>query len=64
MAKQVRELMTSNPSTVEANAPIVEAARLMRDEDIGIVPIVEGERLVGIITRMDILALHVISPRY
>ncbi|MDQ3824160.1 MAG: CBS domain-containing protein [Actinomycetota bacterium] len=54
MAKQVRELMTSNPSTVEANTPVVEAARLMRDEDIGIVPIVEGDRLVGTITDRDI----------
>lgn len=54
MAKQVRELMTSNPSTVEASATIVEAARLMRDEDVGIVPIVEGDRLVATITDRDI----------
>ena len=54
MAKQVRELMTSNPSTVEVSAPVVEAARLMRDEDVGIVPIVEGDRLVGTITDRDI----------
>jgi CBS domain-containing protein len=54
MGKQIRELMTSNPSTVEASAPVVEAARLMRDEDVGIVPIVEGERLVGTITDRDV----------
>ena len=54
MAQSVREAMTSNPKTVEPSAPIVEAARLMRDEDTGIVPIVEGDRLIGTITDRDI----------
>jgi CBS domain-containing protein len=54
MGKKIREVMTSNPRTVEANASVIDAAKLMRDEDVGIVPIVEGDRLVATITDRDI----------
>jgi CBS domain-containing protein len=54
MGKTIQELMTPNPRTVEADRPIVESAKLMRDEDIGMVPIVEGEKLIGTITDRDI----------
>lgn len=54
MAKSVRDLMTSNPRTVSSDSTVVEAARIMRDEDTGIVPIVDGDRLVGTITDRDI----------
>lgn len=60
MAKKIREVMTSNPRTVESSAPVIEAAMLMRDEDVGIVPIVEGDRLVGTITDRDI-AIRVVA---
>jgi CBS domain-containing protein len=53
--------MTSNPSTLRADASVVEAARLMRDEDAGIVPVVEdGDRLEGVITDRDI-AIRVVA---
>jgi len=51
---QIKEVMTSNPRTVTADSTVAEAARLMRDEDAGIVPIIEGERLVGVVTDRDI----------
>ena len=60
MAKKIRELMTPNPTTVSSDSPITEAARIMRDEDVGIVPIVEGDRLVGTVTDRDI-AIRVIA---
>jgi CBS domain-containing protein len=60
----VGELMTTDPTTVFPEATLVEAATTMAEKRRKILPVVEGERLVGIITRMDILALHVISPRY
>ena len=60
MAKKIREVMTSNPRTVESGAPLIEAAKLMRDEDVGIVPIVEGDRLVGTITDRDV-AIRVVA---
>jgi CBS domain-containing protein len=52
--------MTSNPTSVEADSPAVEAARIMKHEDVGIVPIVEGDRLVGTVTDRDI-ALRVVA---
>jgi CBS domain-containing protein len=54
MAKTVREAMTSNPRSVQTGTPVLEAARIMRDEDVGVVPIVDGERLVAVITDRDI----------
>jgi CBS domain-containing protein len=60
MAKKIREVMTSNPRTVEANASVIDAATLMHGEDVGIVPIVEGDRLVGTITDRDI-AIRVVA---
>jgi CBS domain-containing protein len=55
MAKSIRDVMTTSPRTVEADAPVVEAARLMKDEDVGIAPVVEGGRLVGAVTDRDIV---------
>jgi CBS domain-containing protein len=47
--------MTKDPRTVQPDASVVDAARLMRDEDTGIVPITEGgDRLAGVITDRDI----------
>ena len=57
---QIRELMTVRPRTVQAGASIVEAAKLMRGEDSGIAPIIDGERLVGVVTDRDI-AIRVVA---
>jgi CBS domain-containing protein len=54
MAKSIRELMSSNPRTVSSDSTVGEAARVMRDEDVGLVPVVDGDRLVGTITDRDI----------
>ena len=54
MGKNIRDLMTGNPRTVTQDATVAEAARIMRDEDTGVVPIVEGGNLVGVITDRDI----------
>jgi CBS domain-containing protein len=51
---EIREVMTADPRTVTADSTVAEAARLMRDEDTGIAPIIEGERLIGVITDRDI----------
>ena len=50
----IQEVMTANPRTVEPSTPLVEAARLMQTEDVGVLPIVEGDRLTGMITDRDI----------
>ena len=54
MAQTIRELMTENPRTVSPGDTIQDAAKIMRDEDTGVVPITEGENLVGVITDRDI----------
>jgi CBS domain-containing protein len=54
MAKSVRDAMTENPRSIGQSASVVEAARLMREEHIGSLPITEDEKLVGMITDRDI----------
>ena len=54
MAKSVRDTMTEDPRSINASESVVEAARLMRDEHIGSLPVTEGERLVGMITDRDL----------
>ena len=54
MAKSVRDTMTENPRSIGASASVVEAARLMREQHIGSLPITEDEQLVGMITDRDI----------
>jgi CBS domain-containing protein len=51
----IRDVMTSNPRTVSPNDTIQSAARIMRDEDTGAVPVVENGRPVGMVTDRDIV---------
>ncbi len=54
---QVREIMTREPITVQADAPIREAAGLLRKNRIGGLPVLDGDCLVGIVTETDIVSL-------
>ena len=54
MTKSVRDAMTEDPRSIDASASVVEAARLMREQHIGSLPVTEGEQLVGMITDRDI----------
>jgi acetoin utilization protein AcuB len=54
-AVTVEMVMTANVTTVSPDAPMSDAVRLMQTQRIGALPVVEGERLVGILTRSDIL---------
>jgi len=60
MAKTIRDLMTSNPCSIEADKPVAYAAKMMRDEDVGLAPIVEGQKLIGTLTDRDI-AIRVVA---
>ena len=51
----IREVMTPNPRTLSPDDSIQSAARLMRDSDTGVVPVVENGRPVGLITDRDIV---------
>jgi CBS domain-containing protein len=59
----VAEVMTDDPITVSPDATLVEAATVMAERRKKILPVVEDDRLAGVITRMDILTLHVLNPR-
>ncbi len=58
----VENIMTRDPITIAPTATIREAAQLMLDHKIGGVPVVEGEKLVGIITESDIFRVLVQEP--
>jgi len=51
----VEDVMTVNVLTLTAGVPLADAARVMRRERIGAIPVVDGTRLVGIVTRSDVL---------
>lgn len=52
---KIRDVMTSNPRTIEPSTSVQEAAKLMRDQDVGPIPIVERGSVVGILTDRDIV---------
>ena len=52
---KLRDVMTPNPATLGPSATIQDAARIMRDKDTGVVPIVENGRPVGLLTDRDIV---------
>ena len=54
---KARDIMTKDPRVVTPETPVQEAARLMKSEDTGVLPVVEAagsRRLVGMITDRDI----------
>jgi CBS domain-containing protein len=66
MGRQVKEVMTNEPITLDRDASLVEAARVMRDRGIGDVIVVEGEDAEGIVTDRDIVIRGVtegVDPR-
>ena len=55
MGKHVKDAMTSDVKTATPSQSLTDAAKLMKQEDVGSVPIVDGERLVGMVTDRDIV---------
>ncbi len=67
---KISEIMSKNPRSVSPDTPVSEAARVMREEDVGLVPVVERVggaetrgRLVGVVTDRDIAIRHVAEGR-
>jgi CBS domain-containing protein len=54
-AETASEAMTSPAITISPDAPLAVAASLITDAGVNRLPVVEGERLVGIVTRADVL---------
>jgi CBS domain-containing protein len=55
MGKSIRDVMSSDPCAIDADQPVAYAAKMMKEEDVGLAPIVEGDRLVGTLTDRDIV---------
>ena len=60
MHKSIQEAMTSNPTTVGPTNTVAEAAQIMKSEDVGSLPIAEGDKLAGVITDRDI-AIRIVA---
>ena len=54
-AMQVRDIMTRDPITLPPTAPVIDALKIMSARNIGRIPIVADGKIVGIVTRTDIL---------
>lgn len=63
MTRTIRELMTEGPRTATPDDDVATAARWMRDEDAGALPVVEGERLIGMLTDRDVVVRVVAEGR-
>ena len=63
MAQQIRELMTPNPVALPGTTSVHEAARAMRDADIGNVIVIENNQVCGIVTDRDIVVRTVAEAR-
>lgn len=55
----VRDLMNREPRCVYPETPIIDAARLMADSRVGMLPVCDGRRVVGVVTDRDIVSRHV-----
>lgn len=59
---KAQDIMTPEPVIVTPDTPLDEAARLMKDQNVGMLPVVEAEgskQLIGVITDRDIAMRHV-----
>lgn len=63
MAKTVDQVMTHDPATLAAGATLVDAARLMRDEDVGAIIVSGDGGVAGIVTDRDIVVRAVVDGR-
>ena len=52
---KISEIMTANPETAQVTDPIVDVASTMKDLNVGFMPILDGDRLVGVVTDRDIV---------
>jgi CBS domain-containing protein len=63
MGRTIRDLMTAGPRTAAPDDDVATAARWMRDEDAGALPVVEGDRLIGMLTDRDVVVRVVAEGR-
>jgi CBS domain-containing protein len=54
-SQAIRDVMTRNPETVTEKDKVRDVARIMRDQDTGVVPVVDGRKVIGLVTDRDIV---------
>lgn len=52
---EVREIMTANPEGISSDGSAREAARYMKDMNVGILPVIQGDSLIGVVTDRDLV---------
>jgi CBS domain-containing protein len=63
MRTKVHEVMTERPRAVTPDTPVSEAAQLMKSEDVGALPVLDGDQLAGIVTDRDIVVRAVADEK-
>jgi CBS domain-containing protein len=63
MAQSIRDVMTPNPVSIPATSSVAEAARAMRDANIGDVIVTKNNQICGILTDRDIVVRAVAEER-
>ncbi len=63
MPPTVRDVMTFDPVALEARTSVTEAARKMKERDIGDVIVLDGDRLCGVVTDRDIVVRALAEDR-
>jgi CBS domain-containing protein len=63
--RRVADVMVADVVTIEASAPLITAARRMREANIGMLPVVDNGRVVGVLTDRDLVVrgmAHEVDP--
>ena len=60
---QIRDVMTREVDLVDPTTVLTDAARLMRDGDVGVLPVGENDRLIGVVTDRDIVVRALANSR-
>jgi CBS domain-containing protein len=63
MASKVRDIMTTNVESIAPDRDLVAAARMMKELNVGSLPVVKDDRLIGIITDRDIVIRAIAEGR-
>jgi CBS domain-containing protein len=61
--RSVRDVMTANPECVSERDSLRDVARIMKDQDTGVVPVVDGKKIIGLITDRDIVVRGIAEGR-
>jgi CBS domain-containing protein len=60
---KIKDIMTSQPQCVAPNDTLMQAAQILREIDVGVVPVSDGGQLVGMLTDRDIVVRAVSEGR-